>query len=100
MAIFKNLFGQKEEIDKKDYFEYDKIQQETRQKVSFVIKENAYVVGVDRIGIHPEPHEDLGNLRYQICKHKGIPNINDEISDRDAINSWLIRCPVIDFLIR
>src|SRR3989338_2577418 len=98
MAIFKNLFGQKEEIDKKDYFDYDKIPQETRQKVSFVIKENAYVVGLDRIGMWPERHEDLSNLRYQICKHKGIPNINDEISDRDAINSWLIRCPVIDFL--
>ncbi|MEK6809015.1 MAG: hypothetical protein AABY14_04980 [Nanoarchaeota archaeon] len=35
MVVFKGLFGQKEEIDKKDYFDYDKIPQETRQKVFF-----------------------------------------------------------------
>lgn len=97
MVIFKNLFGQKEEIEKKDYFDYDKIPQETRQKISFVIKENGYIIG-NRFDIFPERRDDLSNLRYQICKHKGIPNINDEISDRDSINSWLIRCSTIDFL--
>lgn len=98
MVIFKGLFGQKEEIDKKDYFDYDKIPQETRQKVSFVIKENAFFIGYDRIEIHRVPHEDLSDLRYHICKHKGIPNINNEILDREAINRWLIECSVIDFL--
>ena len=50
MVIFKGLFGQKEEIDKKDYFDYEKISQETRQKVSFVIKENSYTVGMIGLG--------------------------------------------------
>jgi len=98
MVIFKKLFGQKEEIEKKDFFTYDDIPITTRQKVAFVLNENGYYVGYDRIGIHQEPKVDLGKLRYEICKHKGVSNINDEISDENAINKWLKRCSVIDFL--
>lgn len=98
MIIFKDLFRQKEETDKKAYFDYDKIQQETRQKIFFVIQENAFYYGYDRPKIIRVPYIDLRELRYQISKHKGIRNINNEIEDNEAINSWLVKCSVIDFL--
>jgi len=98
MVIFKKLFGQKEEIGKKDFFSYDEIPIETRQKVSFIFHENGYYVRYDRIGIHQEPKRDLNKLRYELCKHKGIANINNEVLDENAIDKWLKNCSVVDFL--
>ena len=93
--IMKDLFGQKEENEKKSIIN-EKIPINTRQKISFVIMEYGYHMGpflltVDRVS-------DLNDLRYQICKHKGIPNINGEILDEKSINKWLLECSVIDFL--
>ena len=95
MVIFKNLFGQKEEIDKKDYFDYDKISLNVRQKIFFIISENGYRLSNE---IFPKPIEDLGDLRYQICKHKGTSNINTEISHSTSINKWVLECDVINLL--
>lgn len=96
MVIFKNLFGQKDEIDKKEFFDYDEIDLSVRQKIFYVISENGFYIS--REDIMPKPREDLGRLRYQICKHKGISNINNEISDSNSINKWILECNVIDLL--
>jgi len=96
MVIFKELFGQKDEINKKDYFDYDNISIKTRQKIFFVISENAFYISRD--SILGEPREDLNRLIYQLSKHKGISNINNEISDSSSINKWILECSVIDVL--
>jgi len=92
MVIFKDLFGQKEEIEKKDYFDYDIIPKEVRQKVYFTIHENAFhVSGWNQFF-------EIDQLRYLISKHKGIPNINNESSDSSSIQKWLLECNTIEFL--
>ncbi|MCK5642055.1 MAG: abortive infection family protein [Gammaproteobacteria bacterium] len=92
--IFKDLFGQKEENEKKSIIN-EKIPINTRQKISFVIMEYGFHAGPFNLG---DRVNDLNSLRYQICKHKGIPNINDEILVEKSINKWLLKCSVIDFL--
>ena len=93
--ILKDLFGQKEEIEKKSIIN-EKIPINTRQKIFFVIQEYGYEIR--GLGFSAQHVSDLNNLRYQICKHKGILNINDEILDNKSINKWLLECSVIDFL--
>lgn len=100
MVIFKNLFGQKEEIEKKDFFSYDDISTETRQKIFFIIEENGYYMGFDQrsIKIQKVLFSDLDKLKYQICKYKGIANLNNLGYSKESINEWLKKCSVIDFL--
>ena len=94
MMIFNNLFGQKEKIDKKDYFDYDNISKETRQKVSYVIQVNF----LTNDPVLSQVGNLLNLLRYEIKKCKGIISINDEDPVEISINSWLRDCSVIDFL--
>ena len=102
MVVFKNLFGQKEEIDKKDFFNYDNISAETRQKIFFIINENGYYKDYESkrrsITTQKVLISDLYKLKYQICKHKGIEKINNLGYCNDSINDWLKKCSVIDFL--
>ena len=93
--IFKNLFGQKEDIEKKSIV-HEKIPVDTRQKIFFVMQEYGYSIIHTRRGYTKVT--DLENLIYQICKSKGIPNINNEILDEKSINKWLLECSVIDLL--
>lgn len=95
MVIHKDLYGQKEEIDKKTFLSYDDISTETRQKVFFVISENLYYYK-KYIGRYST--DDYLKLRYQINKYKGIPNISDINDDTTAINEWILNCSVVDFL--
>ena len=93
--ILKDLFGQKEEIEKKTIID-ETIPKNIRQKIFFVIQEYGY--NIEPFGFGSKHASDLSNLRYQICKHKGINNINDIRSDNKSINEWLLKCSVIDFL--
>ena len=93
--ILKDLFGQKEEIEKKSIIN-EKIPNNTRTKIFFVIMEYGYHIG--HFGFSMDQVSDLRDLRYQICKHKGILNINNESLDEKSINKWLFECSVIDFL--
>ena len=93
--ILKDLFGQKEEIEKKSIIN-EKIPNSTRTKIFFLIIEYGYHIG--HFGLSIDHVSDLRDLRYQICKHKGIPNINNESSNEKSINKWLFECSVIDFL--
>lgn len=93
--ILKDLFGQKEEIENNTIIN-EKIPISTRQKIFFVIREYGYKIKV--FGLDFKHVSDLNELRYQICKHKGIVNINNDISDDKSINKWLLKCSVIDFL--
>lgn len=98
MVIHKDLYGQKEEIDKKTFFSYDNIPNETRLKIFYVITENAYHF---EDGVRPfsqQKEEDLDYLRYQICKHNGISNISNQHNGRSAIHEWLMDCSIRDFL--
>ena len=76
--ILKDLFGQKEEIEKKSIIN-EKIPNNTRTKIFFVIMEYGYHIG--HFGFSMDQVSDLRDLRYQICKHKGILNINNESLD-------------------
>lgn len=95
--IHKDLFGQKEEIERKQFLSYDNIPTETRQKVFFVISENAYHFENEGPMSYPEKVEDFGDLRYQISKHKGVPKICSGY-DKSAINEWILSCPIEDLL--
>ncbi|MFY1110428.1 MAG: abortive infection family protein [Methanosarcinaceae archaeon] len=96
--IHKDLFGQEEEIERKQFFSYENIPAETRQKVFFVIDENGYHLEKDWSESERVKTEDFSKLRYEICKHKGIPEISDKFLDDDAIYEWIMNCPVEDFL--
>lgn len=97
-VIHNDLFGQEEEIERKAFFSYDNIPTETRQKVFFVISENGYHFEKDWSNLERVKIEDFQRLRYEICKHKGIPNIFDDFFDDDAIHEWIMDCPVKDLL--
>jgi hypothetical protein len=75
-VIHKDLFGQKEEIERKQFLSYDNIPTETRQKVFFVISENAYHFENEGPLSYPDIVEDFKYLRYKICKHKGVHDIS------------------------
>jgi len=49
MMIHKDLFNQKEEIEKKTFLSSDNIPTETRQKVIFVISENVFFGKLGRL---------------------------------------------------
>lgn len=97
--IHKDLFGQQEEIERKQLFSYDNIPTETRQKVFYVITENVYSFETISAGIGNPVTYDYHNLRYEICKYKGILNISNKFDNQKAINEWIISCTVEDFLI-
>jgi hypothetical protein len=68
-VIHKDFFGQKEEIERKQFLSYDNIPTEIRQKVFFVISENAYHFENEGPMSYPDKVEDFGDLRYQISKY-------------------------------
>jgi len=93
-----DLFGQKEEIERKTFLSYDEISNKTRQTVWYIITENAYHFENEGGLSYRQKVEDLDRLRYQICKHKGISNISKYSDNRTAIREWLTSCTVKDFL--
>jgi hypothetical protein len=97
MMIHKDLFCQKEEIEKKMFLSYDNIPTETRQKVIFVISENVLFGKIGAFSGRPLT-DDYHNLMYEISKYKGIPNISDILDDQKAINELLLNCSIEDFL--
>lgn len=98
MMIQKDLFGQEEEIERKQFLSYDDIPIETRNKVFYVISENAYRFENEGPLSYPQRIEDFEYLRFQIRKHKGVTNISNIYDDERAINEWMIGCPKEDFL--
>jgi hypothetical protein len=99
MMIHTDLFGQKEEVEKKKFLIHDDIPTETRQKVFFVISENAYHLKNERSRIPSlKKVEDLSKLRHNICKHKGIQDVSKFEDNRTAINKWIRGCSKEDFL--
>lgn len=97
MMIHKDLFGQKEEIEKRTFLSYNNIPTETRQKVFFVISENVFFGKIGAFSGRPIT-DDYHKLRYEISKYKGIPNISDILDDQLAINELLLNCSIEDFL--
>lgn len=97
LMIHKDLFGQEEEIERKQFLSYDNIPTETRYKVFYVICENVYFFETFYTEGNPTTH-DYQNLRYEICKNKGIPNISDIDDDQMAINEWILNCSSEDLL--
>lgn len=109
--IHKDLFGQKEEIEKKKFFSYDTIPADTRQKLFFVISEYGYHFGKNSTTLYKK-FEDLPKLKYEICKYKGVRKlsrstsvdpyfpipISKPASVNAEINDWIINCPIVDFL--
>jgi len=99
MMIHTDLFGQTEEVEKKKFLIHDDIPTETRQKVFFVISENAYHLKNERSRIPSlKKVEDLSKLRHNICKHKGIQDVSKFEDNRTAINKWIRGCSKEDFL--
>jgi hypothetical protein len=105
--IHKDLFGQKEEIEKKKFFSYDTVPAETRQKFFFIISEYGYHFGKTSTTSHKK-FEDLPKLKHEICKHKGVrklsrstsvfTHLSKTTSVNAEINEWIINCPIVDFL--
>jgi hypothetical protein len=94
--IHKDLFGQKEEIEKKTFLSYDEIPTKTRQKVIYVFSENVlYWPG----GMTGFPHtDDYHKTMYEICKYKGISCTSFFSDDKkDAINELLLKGSIEDF---
>jgi hypothetical protein len=105
--IYKDLYGQKEEIEIKQFLSYDDIPKETRQKVFFVISEYGYHFGKTTTTLYKTVN-DLPKLKYEICKHKGVsdlrtnscivPFFSMSTYVDPEINVWIINCPIVDFL--
>jgi hypothetical protein len=102
--IHKDLFGQKEEIDKKTFLSYDDIPAETRQRVYDIIYDNvlqnqtilafACIPGKGII----QNTDDYRKLWYEIRKHKRIPHIYDSEDEQEKIYRWIMKCSVVDLL--
>lgn len=102
--IYKDLYGQKEETDKKMSLIYDNIPSETRQVVYTIITENVLESQII-LGIVCTPSkgiiqntDDYRKLWLEIKKYKRIPHIYDIDDHQEEIYHWLMKCPVIDFL--
>jgi hypothetical protein len=96
-VIHKDLFGQKEEVEKKTFLSYDDISTKTRQKVIHAFSENVfYWPG----GLTGYPYtDDYHKIMYEICKYKGIPCTSFFSDDKkDAINELLLKSSIEDFL--
>ena len=81
--IHKDLYGQKEEIEKKNYLSYDDIPTETRQGVYDIIYDNVLenqtilaIACIPGKGIIQNT-DDYRKLWHEIRKHKRIPHIYD-----------------------
>lgn len=104
MVIHKDLYGQKEEIDKKMFLSYNDIPTETRQRVYYIIYDNvlrnqtilafACIPGKDII----QNTDDYRKLWHEIRKHKRIPHIYDSEDEQEKIYRWIMKCSVVDLL--
>lgn len=96
-VIHKDLFGQKEEIDKKTFLSYYDIPSETRQKVLHVINDNVFYGRIG--GLTGQPlTDDYRKLSHEICKYKGIPDISILHDGKKELSEWLKSCSIEDFL--
>jgi len=103
-VIYKDLYGQKEEIEKKTFLSYDDILTETRQRVYDIIYDNvlenhtilsiAYIPGKGII----QNTDDYRTLWHEIRKHKRIPHIYDSEDVQEKVYRWIMKCSVVDLL--
>jgi len=101
--IHDDLYGQKAEIEKNVFLNYNNIPAKTRQRVYIVITENvlqiqtlgvAFVIGK---GLIPSTN-DYEKLWHEIKKLEGIPYVYETGDDQEEIHRWLMRCSVMNFL--
>ncbi|MCK4551258.1 MAG: hypothetical protein KAT91_04845, partial [Candidatus Aenigmarchaeota archaeon] len=78
--IFKDLYGQKEEIEQKEYYDYEEIPEKTRRKIAYILVEHC------RGNIDGR----LSQLRYELCKHFGIPIFYPGFDTTNAIEIWIL----------
>ena len=102
--IHKDLYGQKEEIEKKNYLSYDDVPTETRQGVYDIIYDNVLenqtilaIACIPGKGIIQNTG-DYRKLWHEIRKHKRIPHIYDSEDEQEKVYRWIMKCSVVDLL--
>jgi hypothetical protein len=104
-VIHKDLYGQKEEIEKKTFLSYDDIPTKTRQGVYDIIYDNVLEENYTIIAISYIPGkgiiqntDDYRKLWHEIRKHKRIPHIYDSEDEQEKVYRWIMKCSVEDLL--